>query len=198
MEFSTMKKFISFALIVLITFSFGSCSLDVITMPNDAVEYRSGDWTADQLTAHFKELGFSDIKVTSVGNYYGEVERVEISNVTIEDSSSDSWITQYKTFKKGESYASWLKIKIETKTYGPQYGSALSTQTTESSETAPPVFDETTDTGRDYIVNTSTNKFHRPSCSSADDIKESNRWEYHGTRGDLIEEGYEPCKRCKP
>lgn len=27
----------------------------------------------------------------------------------------------------------------------------------------------------DYILNTNTKKFHLPSCSSADDIKESNR-----------------------
>ncbi|MDO5426228.1 MAG: MBL fold metallo-hydrolase [Eubacteriales bacterium] len=50
----------------------------------------------------------------------------------------------------------------------------------------------------DYILNTNTGKFHLPSCQYADKIKEENRLEYVGSREGLIEEGYEPCKRCNP
>lgn len=60
---------------------------------------------------------------------------------------------------------------------------------------------ETTGAGAeqaDYVLNTNTKKFHLPSCSSADDIKESNRQEYHGSREGLIAQGYDPCKRCNP
>lgn len=53
-------------------------------------------------------------------------------------------------------------------------------------------------TQADYVLNTNTKKFHLPSCSSADDIKDSNRQEYHGSREDLIAQGYDPCKRCNP
>ena len=49
-----------------------------------------------------------------------------------------------------------------------------------------------------YIANTNTKKFHYPSCSSVKDMKESNKWYFTGTREELIEQGYEPCKRCKP
>lgn len=49
-----------------------------------------------------------------------------------------------------------------------------------------------------YVVNTNTKKFHKPSCSSVKDIKESNRWDFTGTREELIEKGYVPCKRCNP
>lgn len=73
-----------------------------------------------------------------------------------------------------------------------------STQQTNPPETEPPASEETKDNGRDYVVNKSTKKFHYPSCSSADDIKDSNRWDYHGTRDDLIDMGYVPCKRCDP
>ena len=48
------------------------------------------------------------------------------------------------------------------------------------------------------LLNTNTKKFHLPSCSSADDIKESNRQEYSGSREELIAQGYDPCKRCNP
>ncbi len=64
--------------------------------------------------------------------------------------------------------------------------------------TAQPTTDPGEDQGQDYVVNTSSGKFHYPSCSSADRIKESNRWDYHGTRDDLIGMGYDPCKRCNP
>lgn len=50
----------------------------------------------------------------------------------------------------------------------------------------------------DYVLNTNTKKFHFPSCSSADDIKATNREDYIGSRDDLIAQGYVPCKRCNP
>lgn len=49
-----------------------------------------------------------------------------------------------------------------------------------------------------YVANKNTKKFHKPSCSSVKDIKESNRWDFTGTREELIEMGYVPCKRCNP
>ncbi|MCI1966876.1 MAG: DNA/RNA non-specific endonuclease [Oscillospiraceae bacterium] len=49
-----------------------------------------------------------------------------------------------------------------------------------------------------YILNTSTHKFHLPSCSSVDDIKHSNKKTFTGTRDDLLAQGYEPCGQCKP
>ena len=49
-----------------------------------------------------------------------------------------------------------------------------------------------------YVLNHNTRKFHRPNCSSSEDIKPSNRENYFGTRETLIEQGYVPCKRCRP
>ena len=49
-----------------------------------------------------------------------------------------------------------------------------------------------------YVCNTSTMKFHTPDCSSAKDMKKENRLEIQTTRDDLIQQGYEPCKGCKP
>lgn len=50
----------------------------------------------------------------------------------------------------------------------------------------------------DYIANLNTKKFHYPSCSSVDQMKESNKWYFTGTRDELISQGYDPCQRCKP
>lgn len=52
--------------------------------------------------------------------------------------------------------------------------------------------------GQDYVANKNTLKFHYPSCSSVAKMKQANRWDFHGTREDLIARGYVPCKRCSP
>ena len=53
-------------------------------------------------------------------------------------------------------------------------------------------------TAEDYVLNKSSGKFHYPSCSAVDEISEKNRWSYHGTRENVIEMGYQPCKICSP
>lgn len=50
----------------------------------------------------------------------------------------------------------------------------------------------------DYILNTNTKKFHYPTCSSVNDMKEKNKQEFFGTRDEAISNGYFPCGRCKP
>ncbi len=67
-----------------------------------------------------------------------------------------------------------------------------------------------TDTGKDepitgeeesdetYILNTSSKKFHKPTCSGVSSMKEENKEEYTGTKGELITDGYTACGTCKP
>ena len=50
----------------------------------------------------------------------------------------------------------------------------------------------------DYILNTSRKKFHYPECGSVEQMSEKNKETYHGTRDELIENGYSPCGNCKP
>ena len=49
-----------------------------------------------------------------------------------------------------------------------------------------------------YILNINTKKFHYPSCSSVDDMKEKNKQEFFGTRDEAVAQGFSPCGRCKP
>ena len=49
-----------------------------------------------------------------------------------------------------------------------------------------------------YVANKNTKKFHIPTCSSVGDMAEHNKWYFDGTRDQLIEQGYVPCKRCYP
>ena len=52
--------------------------------------------------------------------------------------------------------------------------------------------------GITYVLNTNTKKFHYPTCSSVDDMKEKNKQIYTGSREEIINMGYVPCKRCNP
>lgn len=67
------------------------------------------------------------------------------------------------------------------------------TETETQTETQP-----ATQPGTAYVANTNTKKFHYPGCSSVNQIKSENRMDYTGSRDDLINMGYEPCKRCNP
>ena len=49
-----------------------------------------------------------------------------------------------------------------------------------------------------YVINTNTGKFHRPDCASATQMKSENRKDVTASRDELVQEGYEPCKQCKP
>ncbi len=83
-----------------------------------------------------------------------------------------------------------------------QADEAVVTTVTEITE---PVIYETTaeisgtvETEADYILNTSTKKFHSPDCRYVSSIKDENKAEYTGNRDNLIAQGYSPCGSCNP
>lgn len=49
-----------------------------------------------------------------------------------------------------------------------------------------------------YIINKNTKKFHLPGCDSVEKTLPKNRKSYTGSREELLNQGYEPCNRCKP
>lgn len=49
-----------------------------------------------------------------------------------------------------------------------------------------------------YVLNTNTKKFHYPYCSSVKQMKDKNKKEVTCSRDEVIEMGYDPCKRCNP
>ena len=52
--------------------------------------------------------------------------------------------------------------------------------------------------GADYVLNTSSQRFHRPDCASVAEMKDTNRVYFTGSREELIAQGYKPCGRCNP
>ena len=68
----------------------------------------------------------------------------------------------------------------------------------QTAETEAPARALNSEAEDDYILNRGSKKFHYPDCSGVQDIKEHNRWNYHGTRQSILDMGYTPCKICNP
>ena len=49
-----------------------------------------------------------------------------------------------------------------------------------------------------FVLNTSSKKVHRPTCGSVNTISAQNKKTYTGSYAVLEQQGYSPCKRCKP
>ena len=55
-----------------------------------------------------------------------------------------------------------------------------------------------TDSEETFVLNTSSKKYHRETCSGVATMSPQNRQDYTGDREDIEEQGYEPCGICKP
>ena len=92
-------------------------------------------------------------------------------------------------------------VKTPAETEAPTTESPETTEAPTGAPTEPITEPETVpteDDGQDYVLNTNSHKFHYPSCSSVDSMKESNKAFFHGTREEVIAKGYDPCGRCHP
>lgn len=90
-------------------------------------------------------------------------------------------------------------ISFNIYAYNVQPGIEIDYATGESREAKDSAGDSSNETQEgEYVINTNTGKFHRPDCSSVEDIKPEKKKEYTGSREELTKQGYEPCGRCRP
>ena len=76
-----------------------------------------------------------------------------------------------------------------------QTGTETGTETESGMETAS----STESSGEmEYVLNTSSHKFHLPDCSSVASMSDANRQDFVGSREEVVAQGYEPCGRCHP
>ena len=130
-------------------------------------------------------------------------------------SPSDTWQAGEPTGSSGES-ASESEPGPYGETQPEDAGSPFGTEQTEGQQSgesgsvsadmtsgmAPAVTEAPEETSApgtvSYICNTNTKKFHYPDCSSVKQMKEKNKLPVNTTRDELMNQGYEPCKKCKP
>ena len=82
--------------------------------------------------------------------------------------------------------------------YNVQPGITIDYKTGDSSESGDMPVQTKAASVSEFVLNTNSKKFHKPSCSSISQIKEGNKEVYKGSRDDLISQGYDPCKKCNP
>lgn len=105
------------------------------------------------------------------------------STVTWNTSPSDGW-------QAGEPTGS-AKERAKQEENGIATG-AEESDTTETAQSTDEV------SQGDYILNTNTKKFHRPTCASVKRMSDANKIVSTESRETLISQGYEPCKNCNP
>lgn len=96
-----------------------------------------------------------------------------------------------------EDGGSGISFNVYVYNCQPQIDIDYATGKSHLSETAATP-DNTDGSGKTYILNTNTKKFHLPECSSVSQTKSENKKEFTGDRQQLINENYEPCSVCKP
>ena len=105
--------------------------------------------------------------------------------IGIDYATGDNWAEDSGTYQSTE-----MSVTVETPAPQPETDATVQT----SPESSAPQESQ----GITYVLNTNTMKFHYPTCSSVDDMKEKNKEIYTGSREDVINMGYVPCKRCNP
>jgi len=101
--------------------------------------------------------------------------------------TSDGETVSFSTERNAN--ADTLVAPGQQSTTTPVQGSADKPQTSTGEENS---------TGTDYVGNKNSKKFHYAWCNSVDQMKESNKYYYTGTRDEMISQGYDPCGNCKP
>ena len=79
---------------------------------------------------------------------------------------------------------------------GSSNGGTTEQETTTEAETEDEASGSSS--GTIYVLNTNTKKFHYRNCSSVNQMKESNKEYFEGSREQIIDMGYVPCKKCNP
>lgn len=79
-----------------------------------------------------------------------------------------------------------------------QAEAAQSTEQSQNSANNFNTYDNAEQTTSNFVLNTSTMKFHNPGCRDVKKIAPHNYSTYDGTRDDIINQGYSPCGHCNP
>lgn len=111
-----------------------------------------------------------------------------------EDANVSVSVSEVETDAVSESTADTeieSAVDVETE-------SATEDETEVETESTPETSESSSDVTFTYVVNNNTKKFHYSDCANAAKIKSKNRSEFTGTRDELIDIGYAPCKNCNP
>ncbi|MBQ8951705.1 MAG: hypothetical protein IJ065_11250 [Eubacterium sp.] len=127
-------------------------------------------------------------------------ESVEDKAPETEDEITTELTTEQLAVVTTEATTEEVTTEVTTESITDATTEEITTEATTEATTEEITTEVTTEAVAkyDYILNTSKNRFHRPSCKSVKQMKEENKREFHGTREEVIGMGYVPCKNCDP
>lgn len=138
-----------------------------------------------QTLNNFRMMGIQVFRTDEQGTIVASSNGEEI---TWNCSPSTSWIAGEPVGTQEESPE---PVQESAAIQQTETQAAIDVPPTVAEETSPPA-------SVTYICNTNTKKFHYPTCSSVDQMKETNKLEVNLSRDEVIAQGYVPCKRCNP
>ena len=137
------------------------------------------DDTGNARAGYVKESNFEQLTASSLAQYMTDpVNAVLISQLIALSESSPLFIGESQTVQASLGNAGG---------YSSSGGNSNTSGNSSSSGNK-----------KNYILNTNTHKFHLPGCKSVKQMKQKNKKSYTGTREDIINMGYSPCKNCNP
>lgn len=139
--------------------------------------------SAGSTTYPFLREIMPEYAIISVGadNSYGHPTEEALSRLR------DAGAKVYRTDLQGDIY---VTSDGETVT--------VTTNRNSQSDTLGSAAPQITPAVREYVLNTSSRKYHLPDCSGLEKMNPDNRKEYTGTAEELTEMGYTPCGSCEP
>lgn len=134
-------------------------------------------------------IGFAVMGATAPASEQEDIipERTNVLEIETTETTTETTSATTETTTTTTALTTTLTTATEETTE-----TTIITTTTEQA-TEPPTTLRIT---ADYVVNTSSGKYHKPYCSSVDDMKEENKMQYNGTQDELKAMGYQPCGRC--
>ena len=141
-------------------------------------------------SSKFLEAVMPEYSVISVGadNSYGHPSQKTLDRLT----SVDTEILRTDLLGEIVFYSDGTSVSYVSEKNSSADSSLNQSETVSADSSASASTEQT------YILNTSSQKFHSPSCSSVSKMSEKNREEYTGTREELLAMGYEACGSCNP
>ncbi len=176
----------------------------------------SGELTAvkeGEATIYAKVNGkTAECKVT-VKPLYLEFSKKEVSIY----QGNSGYVSVSTNSPKGVTYSSSNKSVATVDEWGNIYGAGVGTAVitvsssgkkdtvTVSVSQAPAPVSKSTSSGSatgspsaSYVINTNTGRFHHSWCGEIKKMKDKNKWYYEGSRDEIVNMGYVPCKKCNP
>ena len=164
--------------------------------PEITIDYSDGSSKLSDGTIASISLNYSKYSLT--------VGQSKTLVAAVSPESAKSTVTWYSSNNKIATVSSTGKVTAKkagtvTITAKTSNGLKATCKVTVKSKTGTAVTNSNSSSGKcTYVLNTNTKKFHLHSCSSVDDMKDKNKKEVSCSREEVIDMGYDPCKRCNP